>query len=123
VFAIGERKTSPKEIPKFLNYKVSPSSFFNTGFFKINHISSSTSHHQSKITLKRSKNSKTYFLILDQDTNLVYYAFPNFTKKGEHELTTNFFKVQPQNLKFWVKFEEGLNSFKSKRVVEFRVEV
>jgi hypothetical protein len=77
-----------------------------------------------QITLKRSKNGKTYFLILDQDTNQIYYAFPGFIKKDEQELITTFFKLQSQNLKVWIKFEEDSNSsFRSKKVVEFKVEV
>lgn len=71
-----------------------------------------------QITLKRDKNGHTYFLILDQDTNLTYFAFPNLIKKGGHELTISFFKVPK---KIWIKFEEGFGSFKNRRVVEFRV--
>jgi hypothetical protein len=76
-----------------------------------------------QITLKRDKNGKTYFLILDKDTNKAYYAFPNFIKKGQQELINNFFKVQLWNLKVWIRFEENLDSFGSKKVVEFRIEV
>ena len=43
----------------------------------------STPHHQSQNHSQKRQNGKTYFLILDEDTNQVYYAFPNFIKKGE----------------------------------------
>jgi hypothetical protein len=40
----------------------------------------------SEITLKRDKNGKTYFLILDQDNNRAYFAFPYLMKSGQHDL-------------------------------------
>jgi hypothetical protein len=78
---IGERETRSKEIPKFLNYKVSSKLFQKP-------TSLTMPCHQllitnSEIILKRDKNGKTYFLILDKDTNQVYYAFPRLHKKRQ----------------------------------------
>jgi len=71
MFAVGEGEANPKELSKFLKHAKSKSTMPRHQLLIAN----------PKITLKRSKNGKTYFLILDQDTNLVYYAFPDFIKK------------------------------------------